>query len=68
MSLMMSRCLGDDVEMRVGEAVGLDTLEEPPERRGVGHIRGVRLTRTAGKHATDTATDIGEAQLSALAP
>ena len=56
----MSRCLGDDVEMHVGEPVSLDTLEEPPERRGIGHIEGLRLTRTAGKHATDTATDVGD--------
>ena len=30
--------------MRVGEPVGLDTLEEPPERRGIGHIGGLCLT------------------------
>ena len=45
--------------MRVGESVGLDALEESPERRGIGHIGGLRLTRTPGKHATDTATDVG---------
>ena len=36
--MSMSRCL--DVEVRVGEPVGLDALEEPPERRGIGHIAG----------------------------
>ena len=56
----MSRCLGDDVEVRVGEPVGLNTLKELPERRGIGHIGGLRLTRTAGKHTTDTATDDGD--------
>jgi hypothetical protein len=30
--------LGDDVEVRVGEPVGLDTPEEPPERRGIRHV------------------------------
>jgi hypothetical protein len=47
----------------VGEPAGLDTLQEPPERRGVGHVGGLGLTRTAGKHATDTgdtATDVGD--------
>ena len=43
-----------------GEPIGLDTLEEPPEQRGIGNIGGLRLTRTAGKHATDTATDVGD--------
>ena len=38
--------------MRVGEPLGLDTLEEPPEWHGIGHIRGLRLTITAGKDAT----------------
>jgi hypothetical protein len=57
MPLSMPRCL-DDIEVCVGEPVSLYTLEEPPERRGIGHIRGLRVTRTAGKHATDTATDV----------
>lgn len=39
--------------MRVGEPVGPDTLEEAPERRGVGYIGELRLTRTAGRHATE---------------
>ena len=56
----MSRSLGDDTEVGVGEPAGLDTLEEPPERRGVGHVGGRRLTRTTGKHATDTTTDVGD--------
>ena len=55
-------CLGNDIEVRVGEPVGPDTLEEPPERRGIGHIGDRRLTRTTGKHATNinTATDVGD--------
>ena len=59
MLLMMARYL-ENVEVRVGEPVGLDTLEEPPERRGIGHIEGFRLTRTPGKQATDTVTDVGD--------
>ena len=58
MSLSMSRFLGDDVGVRIGEPVGLDTLEEPPKRRGIGHIGGLHLTRTAGKHATKEETRI----------
>jgi hypothetical protein len=54
----MLRCLGDDVG--VGKPVRVDTLEQPPERRGVGHIGRRRLTRRAGKHATNTATDVGD--------
>jgi hypothetical protein len=57
---LMSRCLGDDAEVGVGKPVGVDMLEEPPERRGVGHIGQHRLTRRAGKHATNTATDVGD--------
>ena len=61
MLMLMSRYLGSDVEVpRVGEPVGLDTLEEPPGRRGIGYIGGLRLTRTAGKHATNMATDVGD--------
>ena len=56
----MSICLGDDIEVRVGEPVGPDTPKEPPEWHGIGQIGGPRLTRTAGKHATDTATDVGD--------
>ena len=41
----MLRCLGNDVEACVGEPVGPDTPEEPPERRGIGNIGGLRLTR-----------------------
>ena len=55
-----SKCLGDDVEVRVGGPVGPDTPEEPPGRRDIGHIGGPCLTRTASKHATDTATDVGD--------
>ncbi|OBZ67804.1 hypothetical protein A0H81_12436 [Grifola frondosa] len=34
--------MGDDIEVRVGEPLGLDTPEEPPERRGISHIGGLR--------------------------
>jgi len=56
----MSGCLGEDVEVRVGEPVGPDALEEPPERGGIAHIGGLGPTRTAREHATDTATDVGD--------
>ena len=53
--MLMSRCIGNDIEVYIGE---LDTLKEPSERRGIGHIGGLRLTTTTSKHATDTtATD-----------
>ena len=45
--MSMSRGLGDDIEVCAGEPVSPDTLEEPPERRGIGHIGGLCLTRTA---------------------
>lgn len=38
--------------MGVGEPVDVDMLEEPPERRDVGHIERDFLTRPADKHAT----------------
>jgi hypothetical protein len=60
MSLLVSRCLGDDVEVRVGEPVGLDALEEPPERRSVRHVGRLRLARATSEHATDTTTDVGD--------
>ena len=60
MSLPVSRCLGDDVEVRVGEPVGLDALEEPPERRSVHHVGILLLARAASEHATDTTTDVGD--------
>ena len=50
--------LGDNAEVHAGEAIGLHTLKGPPEWRGIGHIGGLHLTRTASKHATNTATDI----------
>jgi hypothetical protein len=56
----MSRCLGEDVKVRVGEPVSPDTFEKPPKRRGIGHIKGLHLTTAAGKHATNTATDVGD--------
>ena len=34
------------------ETLGLDTLEEPPEQHGIGHIGRLRLTRTTSKDAT----------------
>jgi len=37
----------------------VNTFEEPPERRGVGNIGGIGLTRTTSKHATDAA-DVGD--------
>ena len=58
MTLSMSGYL--DVEVRVGEPVGFDTLEEPPERRGIGHIAGSLLATAACKHSPDTATNIGD--------
>ena len=45
--------------MRVGEPVGLDTLKEPPERCGIGHIGSLRLTTTTN-HTADTAMDVGD--------
>ena len=56
---LISRRLDDNAEVGVGEPASLDALEEPPERRGVRHVGGRGLTRTTGKHATDTATDVG---------
>jgi hypothetical protein len=58
MLLSMSICLGDNMGVRTREPVGLDTLEEPPERHGIGHITGSHLTRTASKHATDMALNV----------
>ena len=46
--------------MRVGEPVGPNTPEEPPERCGISYIRGLGLTSTTSKIATDTATDVGD--------
>jgi len=60
--LLMSRCLGKDVEVCVGEPISPDALEEPPEWGGIGHIRGLGLTRTACEHATDMAMDVGDYQ------
>jgi len=56
----MSRCLGDDAEVGVGKPAGLDTLEEPPEWGGVRNVGGLNQTSTAGKYATDPATDVGD--------
>ena len=47
----MSRCL--DVEVCVGEAVGLDTLEEPPECVAQVTWEVACFSTTAGKHAPD---------------
>jgi len=47
----------DDVDVR---KVFLDTLEEPPERRGVGHVGSLHLAATAGEHSTNTATDVDD--------
>jgi hypothetical protein len=59
-SSFMSRCLGDDAEVGIGEPIGADTLEEPPERRGVGHIGRLCLTTPTSKHATNTATNVSD--------
>ena len=56
----MLRCLGNDVEVRVGEPVGPNTPEEPPKPCGISHIRGLGLTSTTSKNATDTATNVGD--------
>ena len=58
--LSMSRCLDEDVEVRIGEPIGPDALEVPPEWGGIGHIGGLGPTRTTREHATDTATDVGD--------
>ena len=55
----MASCLGDDTEVGIGEPVGMDTLEEPPEWRGVGHIEWRFLTRPTSKYDTNTAAHIG---------
>jgi len=60
MLLSMLRSLGNDIDVRVGEPVGPNTPEEPPERCGISHIRGPGLTSTTSKNATDTATDVGD--------
>ena len=56
--MSMSRCLGEDVEVRVGKLAGPDVLEEPQEG-GIGHIGRLGFIRTAREHAIDTATDVG---------
>ena len=57
--MSMSRCLGEDVEVRAGKLAGPDALEEPQGRGGMGHIGRLGFTRTAREHAIDTATDVG---------
>ena len=52
----MPRCL--DVEVRAGEPVGFDVLEEPLERRGIAHIEGSLFATTAGRHSPDMATNV----------
>ena len=56
----MSRCLLENVEVDVREPTGLDTLEEPPERRGIGHIGCLGLARTGSENSTDAATDVDD--------
>lgn len=48
--------------MRVGEPVGVDVLEEPPEGRSARHVGRLRLTsaRATGEHAADAATNVGD--------
>ena len=60
MSLLMSRCLGDDVEVRVGEPVGMDALGEPPEGCSIRHVGRLCLARAAGEHATDATTSVSD--------
>jgi hypothetical protein len=41
--------------VRVGEPIGPDALEEPPERGGIGNIGGRDFTRTAREQTLETA-------------
>ena len=41
MLLLMLRCLDDDIKVCIGEPVGPDAIEEPPEWCGIGYIRGL---------------------------
>ena len=58
--MLISTCLVEDVEVGVGEPIGPDSLKQPPERRGVGYVRGRAPTRAAGQHAADAATNVGD--------
>ena len=51
MVLSLLRCLNIEAGMHIREPVALDTLDEPPERRGIGHIRRVRFTGTISSMA-----------------
>ena len=44
--------------MHIWEPFGPNTLKKPPEQHGIGHIRGLHVTRTTSKHATDTAMNV----------
>ena len=57
LSLSVLRCLG--IEVRIGESIGPDALEEPPEWGGIGHTGGLGLTSTAREHTTNMAMDVG---------
>ena len=55
---MMSPCLGDEAEVCAGQPVGPNMLKEPPEQHGICYIKGLYLTRTTSKHATNMAMDV----------
>lgn len=55
-SSLMSRCLRPRAEVGIGEPAGMDILEEPPERRGVGHVGG-RLVRPSVNQNLDGVGD-----------
>ena len=56
--LLVSRCLANDVEVGVREPVGLDALEDPPERCSVRHVGRLHLSRTTSEYSTNTTTDV----------
>lgn len=60
MPLLVSKCLGNDVEVRVGEPVGLNTRKEPPERRSICYVGRLHLARATSEHTTDTTTDVSD--------
>jgi hypothetical protein len=55
----MSKCLGN-IEVHIWELFGPDMLKEPPEWHDICHIGGLCVTRTASKHATNMAIDVGD--------
>lgn len=60
MSLLMLRCLGNNVEVHIKEPISLNALKKPLEWYSIYHIKRLHFARGTSEHTTNIIIDVSD--------